>query len=109
MASRPPPSYRRRQARLQRPKAALSRTPCPLGDEMPRASAPLDLVPAPFDSQSGSVGRDGVALFDGEPAGVDLIELRDVLDPRGARGRRAKRNMQLHQEVPAHRQVEDLR
>src|SRR5258708_20599389 len=103
MASRPPPGYRRRQARLQRPKAALSRTPCPLGDEMPRASAPLDLVPAPFDSQSGSVGRERVAVFDGEPAGGDRIELRDVLEPRGARCPRAKRNMQLPQEVRADR------
>ena len=40
---------------------------------MPRPSAPLDLVPAPVDSQSWSVGRDGVAVFDGEPARCDRI------------------------------------
>ncbi len=80
------------------------------GGRVARATARLlDLREVPVDAEPGRRRRDGAAVGNDEARAGEVIELRDVLDPRGARHRRRQRHVQLHEEMRADRHVERLR
>ncbi len=77
-------------------------------DDGARDGEAVDRGVVPVDAQAGRGRRDRAAVGHGEPRRGDRVELRDVLDPGAVGHGGGERNVQLHQEVRAHRHVERL-
>src|SRR5512140_925621 len=80
-----------------------------LPDRMARRGAAVDDGAVPLDAKSRLRRRDGVSIGDREARRRELVELRDVLDPRRIRNRGGEGDMKLHQEVGTDGDVESFR
>src|SRR6185295_16493094 len=77
-------------------------------DAAPADGTRIHGIEVPVDAEPRHLGSDRMTVVDREAQMGEVVELRDVLDPCGVRDCGGERDVQLHQEVWAHRNIERL-
>src|ERR1700677_2253562 len=65
--------------------------------------------PVPGDPETGLVRRDSHAVLDAHAVRREIVQLRNIFDVTSIRHGAGEADMQLHQEMRAHRHVERFR